>query len=415
MTTQGKALSPAERETIVALKAYFDRTADDMQEQASPSVQRVVNALGVGIATVKRVMADYNRGVTFAKQEKIHKGRPPRVLSDSMQTVTREYVRNANMEGLHITLETLCKYLKEIKPEQDFSVRTLGRSLDRWGFTFGKGTRTQRLKEKDYVVAARQRYLRQKRSNRKGSGSIRPEVYLDESYINKNHSNDFVWYFDDDGPWIQKPTGKGDRLIIINAITKDGWVPGAKLIFKSSRKTGDYHGQMNQELFTKWFRGKLLPNIPQKSLIIMDNASYHNVLSPHSAPTSASKKDKIRFWLAQNGIPLRDDCLKVEMVEILNKIAPSPTYDLDEIAAEDGHEILRTPPYHPELQPIETCWAVVKNKISRTCDFTMANLLNQLDAAFADVTAKTCAGLTKKVREVEDRFWKEDAVLYGQS
>ena len=103
------------------------------------------------------------------------------------------------------------------------------------------------------------------------------------------------------------------------------------------------------------------------------------------------------------------------MVEILNKISPSPTYDLDEIATENGHEILRTPPYHPELQPIETCWAVVKNQISRNCDFTMANLLNQLDDAFAGVTAKTCTGLTKKVREVEDRFWKEDAVLYGQS
>lgn len=415
MTIQGKALTPTEKETIVALKKYFDRTREDMQEQTSPSSQRVVNALGVGIATVKRVMADYNRGVIFTEQEKIHKGRPPRVLSDSMQTVTREYVRNANMEGSHITLETLCKHLKNIKPEQEFSVRTLGRALDRWGFTFGKGTRTQRLKEKDYVVAARQRYLRRKRSNRKGDGTIHPEVYLDESYVNKNHSNDFVWYFDEDGPWIQKPTGKGDRLIIINAITKDGWVPGAKVIFKSSRKTGDYHGQMNQELFTKWFREKLLPNIPQKSLIIMDNASYHNVLSPHSAPTAACKKDKIRSWLAENNIPLREDCLKVEMVEVLNKISPAPTYDLDEIAAEYGHKILRTPPYHPELQPIETCWAVVKNKISRTCDFTMANLLNQLDDAFAGVTAKTCVGLAKKVREVEDRFWKEDAVLYGQN
>lgn len=62
--------------------------------------------------------------------------------------------------------------------------------------------------------------LRRKRSNRKGDDVIRPEVYSDESYINKNHSNDFVWYFDDDGPWIQKPTSKGDHLIIINAITK---------------------------------------------------------------------------------------------------------------------------------------------------------------------------------------------------
>ena len=45
MTIQGKALTPTEKETIVALKKYFDRTRKDMQEQASPSVQRVVNAL----------------------------------------------------------------------------------------------------------------------------------------------------------------------------------------------------------------------------------------------------------------------------------------------------------------------------------------------------------------------------------
>ena len=74
MTSQGKALTPAEKETIVALKKYFDRTKDDVQELAITSVQRVVNALGVGIATVKRVMADHNRGITFSTQEKIHKG-----------------------------------------------------------------------------------------------------------------------------------------------------------------------------------------------------------------------------------------------------------------------------------------------------------------------------------------------------
>lgn len=133
--------------------------------------------------------------------------------------------------------------------------------------------------------------------------TIRPEVYLDKSYINKNHSNDFIWYYGEDGPWVQKPTGKGELLIIMNAITQDGWVPNAKMIFKSTRKTGDYHGQMNSELFTKWFEEKLIPNIPDNSLIVMDNASYHNLLSPHSAPTPtcASIIEKVRkkedcFW-----------------------------------------------------------------------------------------------------------------------
>lgn len=412
---QGKQLTPEDKKTVVALKEYFDRTKSDQQEQASPSVQKVANALGFGIATVKRIMADYKRGASFEETEKVYRGRPQRALSDAMQTVAREYIRNANKEGAYITLEMLCQHLEDVAPEQEFSVRTLGRALDRWGFTFGKGTRTQRFKEKDHVVAARQRYLRRKIANRKGEGTIRPEVYLDESYVNKNHSNDFVWYFDDDGPWIQKPTGKGERLIIMNAITRHGWVPGAKVTFKSTRKTGDYHGQMNQKMFTKWFREKLLPNIPAGSLIIMDNASYHNVLSPLSAPTPSCKKEKIRSWLEKNNFPVKNDCLKAELVEILTRVGPQPTYVLDEIAAEQGHEVLRTPPYHPELQPIETCWGVVKNEIARNCDFTMDNLIQQLEKAFDKVTAKTCYGLIRKMRDVEDAFWSDDAALDEQN
>jgi len=83
----------------------------------------------------------------------------------------------------------------------------------------------------------RRQYLRQKLANRDDKGQIiRPEVYLDESYINKNHSNDKTWYFEEDGIIIGKPTGKGDRLIILNAITKDGWVPNSKLVFKASKR-----------------------------------------------------------------------------------------------------------------------------------------------------------------------------------
>ncbi|MFH1147295.1 MAG: hypothetical protein V1736_06260, partial [Pseudomonadota bacterium] len=124
MSTQGKPLNPKEKETIVLLKQYFDRIGDDPQQQASSSVQRVVNALGIGVAMVKRVMADHNRGVNFAGQEEIHRGRPPRALSESMQSVTREYVREANREGGYITLEMLCRHLEAISPEQEFSIRT---------------------------------------------------------------------------------------------------------------------------------------------------------------------------------------------------------------------------------------------------------------------------------------------------
>jgi transposase len=246
------------------------------------------------------------------------------------------------------------------------------------------------------------------------SSLSRPEVYLDESYVNKNHSKDFVWYSSEDGPWIQKPTGKGERLIIMNAITKDGWVPEAKVVFKSTRKTGDYHGQMNGDLFQKWFIEKLLPNIPSASLIIMDNASYHNMLSDDSAPTPTCSKERIRSWLEANKIPCKDDCLKVELVDILRKIVPEPTYRLDVIARQHGHEVIRTPPYHPELQPIEICWGILKNEVARHCDFTLSNLKIQLEQAFDKITATTCQGIINKVRCAEDRFWEEDAKLDKQ-
>jgi hypothetical protein len=252
--------------------------------------------------------------------------------------------------------------------------------------------------------------MRRNRDAQSG-GVIRPEVYLDESYINKNHSKDFVWYSNDDGPWIQKPTGKGERLIIMDAITDWGWVAGARVVFKSTRKTGDYHGQMNGELFHRWFVERLLPHLPQHALIVMDNASYHNVLAAHSAPTPVCAKAKIRAWLEANGIPCRDDCLKVELVEMLNKLAPAPSYVIDELAAQYGHEVVRTPPYHPELQPIETCWGVLKNEVARHCDFTMDNMKLQLERSFDKVTARTCQSIIRKVRAIEDRFWQEDALM----
>ena len=68
---------------------------------------------------------------------------------------------------------------------------------------------------------------------------------------------------------------------------------GAKVVFKSTRKTGDYHGQMNADLFQRWFKEKLIPNIPENALIIMDNAPYHNVLTESSPPISRSSKQRI--------------------------------------------------------------------------------------------------------------------------
>ena len=411
---RGKPLTPEAKNFVVLIKKYFDR---NKFEPMVPSTKRTADALGIGEATVKRIMADYNRDPNALYKPPKMRGRPSHSVHKSNQESVRNYIRSANKRGECITLSNIIDFLKETSPNEQYHPTTLSRTLNRWGFEFGKGTRSQHLKEKDHVIAARQRYLRKKRGNRSPEGgisTIRPEVYLDESYVNKNYSNDFIWYYGEDGPWVQKPTGKGERLIIMNAITQLGWVSGSKLVFKSTRKTGDYHGQMNRDLFKKWFTEMLLPNIPKNSLIIMDNAPYHNTLSENSPPTPMSAKQKIIEWLEQNKIYCRGDCLKPELVEILRKIAPEPIYAIDQIAQFKGHDAIRTPPYHPELQPIETCWGVVKNHVSRNCDFTMSNLIEQLDSGFSKVTAKTCTKIIAKVRDIEDKFWSEDLKVDAQ-
>ena len=276
---KGKPLTPEEKRLLISVKQYFDRNKLEFGSSDS-SAQMASDALGIGLATVNRVVAQYRKDPASLDALPQMRGHPAYSIESSDQEAVRAYIRKANREGVHITLETIQAFLQDKSPHQSYHISTLARTLDRWGFEFGRGIRTQHLKEKDYIVTARQRYLRRMRDNRDSDRQpIRAEVYLDESYINKNHSNDWVWHSIEEGPWIQKPTGKGERLIILNAITKEGWVPGAKVVFKSSRKTGDYHGQMDGDLFQKWFTEALLPNLPDDSVIVMDNASYHNILT----------------------------------------------------------------------------------------------------------------------------------------
>ena len=175
-SVRGKPLTPEVKKVIVSVKHYFDR---DDRKGARLSAQRTANAVGIGIATVKRIMAEYNRDPHRLDRAPSLRGRRGFAVSASHQERVRQYVREANRRGSYITLETIRKFLQENQPEESFHLATLARTLDRWGFEFGKGTRSQHLKEKDHVIAARRRYLRIKRDNRlsgKNLATVRPDA-----------------------------------------------------------------------------------------------------------------------------------------------------------------------------------------------------------------------------------------------
>jgi transposase len=293
----------------------------------------------------------------------------------------------------------------------EVSSTTLWRALQRWGFEFGKGIRSAQLKESERIILLRRHYLREKIKNRDGEHSVkRPEIYLDESYINKNHSRDASWFSESD-KILKKPTGKGERFIIVNAVSREGWVPNAKFVFKSHKINGDYHDSMNWVIFKDWFESKLIPSLPKNSIIHMDNAKYHNVLAEETFPLRSHTLMNMRYWLLNNKIPYSDDMLKAELFQLCKKNSPRPEFALDKIALKNGHTILRTPPYHPELQPIEICWAVVKGHVAMNNKFSKSNLLEILEDGFNKVGPKTMEGILKKVKKMEDEYWVEDSKL----
>lgn len=121
---------------------------------------------------------------------------------------------------------------------------------------------------------------------------------------------------------------------------------------------------MNGDNYIKWIKEKVLPNLPENSVFVIDNASYHNVCAEPS-PTSAWKKGEMQKWLMERGIFFEAGETKVELYEKIKLHKPQhKTYVLDKVMAEHGHVVLRLPPYHPELNPIEKIWGIVKNRIA---------------------------------------------------
>jgi len=413
MSFQGKQLPAEMVEAVVRLKKHHDEEKRSGKFiSTKDAARRTADALGIGVATVKRIMAQYKKdGDEVVVRIKERPGRPPSSICPIAQPIVREFIRTENLGGRRVSVDRVCKSMNS-KHGIDIPKMNLWRALNRWGFNHGEGRRRNSLKEQDRIILARREYLRAKLANRNSDGTLkRPEVYLDETYINKNHSCRFTWYLNEDGPLVNKPSGVGPRFILVHAITENGWVNGAELVFEAKKRTGDYHGQMNWDNFSTWFKNQLLPNIPPRAIVILDNARYHNVLDSDVVPNKSNKKDQLRGWLARNGYPWREDMLKTELLELCTRLAPAPEFKLDQIAEQNGISILRTPPYHPELQPIETCWAVLKNHMADNCDFTMAGLRKRLPEAFAKVTESTCKAIISKVFKQEEIYWTDDEKL----
>ena len=84
-------------------------------------------------------------------------------------------------------------------------------------------------------------------------------------------------------------------------------------------------------------------------------------------------------------------------------------YICDEMAEARGHRVLRLPPYHSELNPIELIWAQLKGYIAtKNTSYNLKAVRELLNEAFAAVNVERWRECCRHVVEVEKALGQMD-------
>ena len=311
--------------------------------------------------------------------------------------------------------------IREDRDFPNYSKTSVYRMLKDLNFVFSKRKRNSKLIEREDIIAWRHRYLRSIKKYRLQNRKI---YYLDETWVNAGYTTEKVWQDKEvqEQPrhttWqqglttgLKDPSGKGGRWIILHAGSSSGFVDNGLLIFQS-KKSGDYHEEMNSDCFQTWFAEQLLPNIEPHSVIVIDNAPYHSK-KIYKVPTTATKKADIQQWLKGKNIAYEDDLLKAELLQIVRTHKHLyGDYVVDQMARQAGHTVLRLPTYHCELNPIKLVWAQVKQYVARNNrDFNIKTVKRLFEEGLSAVTAEQWEKDEMHVKTVEEQFWKVDGLM----
>ncbi|XP_045516861.1 uncharacterized protein LOC123709513 [Pieris brassicae] len=316
-----------------------------------------------------------------------------------------------NFHKTNNELPTIGKLKKELEDDINFkgSERSLRRIVKSLGFWW-KNTENNRkvLIETSNIRLQRIENLRKIKQYRQEG---KPIVYTDESYVDSSHSSSKAWT-DGTTKGLKKPISKGQRVVIVHAGSDTGFIPNALLPFKAGTKSGDYHDNMNFENYEKWLLTQLMPNLQPSSVVVVDNASYHNKQWDR-APTSNSKKADMQAWLTEKGIQYEETHLKPQLYNLI-KINKDKfkTFSIDRILAERGHQVLRLPPYHPDLNPIEMTWSDTKQYVgSKNIKWSVSKCIDLIQEKVLLMGTWDWQKLCKKMKDIEEQYAKSDHVV----
>ena len=121
------------------------------------------------------------------------------------------------------------------------------------------------------------------------------------------------------------------------------------------------------------------------SVIVLDNAPYHFIMEKKEFNPNKATVQSMKEWLRKNNIHFNDSLLRNDLKSLCKKYWEKPKNILEEELKSIGiekfgvpHILLYLPPYHPELNPIELCWARMKNFLADNPCYRVKKLEEQL-------------------------------------
>ncbi len=326
---KGKPLSIAEKWMIVQVYQKCNEERDQsICVTTEDAHSRTANYTGVGRRQAVEIIKHFKETghvppPSSAGNRTVHPANIPSTAEEKI----RQFIFERHLIGEVCNAKHIQDLLQE-ELKREVPLRSIQRHLDRMGFACsGTRRKTRSLREKLYVRQQRHSYLHHIRTLR--NSGCKP-VYSDESFLHHYHGHRFSWFSETTGDYLERPAGKGRRWCFIHAMQQTGLISDACYIFEAKKSTGDYHNMFNAPHFQEWRIGQLMPNLPEKSVIIMDRVPFHLVPEEQIIPLSM-RKAELQNWLTQKEIPWEDHWLKP----------------------------------HPELNPIETLWAIVKNECGK--------------------------------------------------
>ncbi|CAH2006191.1 unnamed protein product [Acanthoscelides obtectus] len=234
-------------------------------------------------------------------------------------------------ENLVPTLEMIRDKLKDY-PEDFYNYKCLDSLhciVKLCGFQYKKLDKRMVIMESSRIVELRQEFLHKVKIYREQKRNL---IYLDETWYDTHDVVQYGWVDDSNKCILNAPCNRGKRIIILHAGSEKGFIPNALLLSAKNIKEScaDYHEDMTSDLFEKWIEQQLIPNI-----------------SPNS------------------GMEIPQKSTKAILLDLIKRQKFEKEYVVDNLLQQNGHEVLRLPPYYCIFYPIdESLLATIRDAVS---------------------------------------------------